>query len=391
MWLVEDPWQLSQHQLLLPPLLAQIAAFCDGSKDIQALQAMLTRQVRTEIPLELFETTIQQLDEAYLLDNERATLAITALKQKFRQQPYRQPTIAGLGYEAEPEALGQELEGYGADDQDDPGRWAEWHGRAVVSPHIDYQRGGPVYAKVWKRAQKAVQTAELILIFATDHKGGLGSLTCTPVPYATPYGVLPTDPELVQTLVNCLGEEKAYQFELNHLTEHSVELAAVWLHHSLQGQPAPPVVPLLIGSFHHFVTQNGHPSQDEAMMAFLDRLVEATQHKKVLCVASVDLAHVGPAFDDSFVMDPARREALVESDHSLMEAVLAGDEERFYREIAAIEDANKVCGFSPLYLMLRYLRARSTRPVRGHKIAYDHCPADDENHSLVSICGLLLE
>ncbi len=54
-------------------------------------------------------------------------------------------------------------------------------------------------------------------------------------------------------------------------------------------------------------------------------------------------------------MDEARRAALVAADASLMEAVLAGDEERFYREIAAVEDANKVCGFGHLYLMLRYL------------------------------------
>jgi AmmeMemoRadiSam system protein B len=150
-------------------------------------------------------------------------------------------------------------------------------------------------------------------------------------------------------------------------------------------------VPLLIGSFQHFVAQDGHPSQDEEMMSFIETLIQQTKGKRVLCVASVDLAHMGPAFDDEFEMDNDQRIALEESDESLMAAVMAGDGERFYREIAAVQDANKICGFSPLYLMLRYLNGRGQAPLHGHRIAYQHCSADQLDHSLVSICGLLLD
>lgn len=391
MWLFVDPMQLSDKQLLLPPALAQFAVFLDGQRTLAEANALLAEQAGFVLPDDVVAELVGQLDETCLLENERTAVAKRHLHDQFRAQPSRAPQIAGYGYPAEPAALQAELDAYRADDDpDEAAQFADWRGRALVSPHIDYQRGGNVYAKVWKRAEKAVQEADLILMFATDHRGGLGSLTLTAVPYATPYGVLPTDKELVQKLANTLGEENAYALELNHQQEHSVELAAVWLHHALRGQTPPPLVPLLIGSFQHFVQNGGHPLRDEEMMAFIETLVEETRGRKVFCVASVDLAHVGPAFDDDFVMDGARRERLVETDESLITAVLNGDEERFYNEIAAIQDANKVCGFSPLYLMLRYLNQRDGQPVRGHKIAYQHCPADAQDQSLVSICGLLL-
>jgi len=47
----------------------------------------------------------------------------------------------------------------------------------VISPHIDYQRGGPVYAAVWQRAAGAIRGAELVIVFGTDHSGGPGKLT----------------------------------------------------------------------------------------------------------------------------------------------------------------------------------------------------------------------
>ena len=106
----------------------------------------------------------------------------------------------------------------------------------------------------------------------------------------------------------------------------------------------------------------------------------------VVAVASVDLAHVGPEFGDNHVMDANRRDLLRSSDELLMETAVRGDADGWYRQIAAVGDRNRICGFSPVYYLLRYLG-----PTTGHQIAYDQCPADAEDHSLVSICGLLLD
>jgi AmmeMemoRadiSam system protein B len=233
-----------------------------------------------------------------------------------------------------------------------------------------------------------VLAADLVLIFGTDHNGGRGSVTLTPLPYATPYGVLPTDAELIDRLAAALGPEAAFAEELNHRQEHSVELSAVWLHHVFHtaGVAPCPMVPILVGSFHHFVTGGGHPSADTRLSRFLDTLRRETAGRRVLAVGSVDLAHVGPAFGDTFGMDAPRRERLRAEDEALMASVMAGDAAGFYERIAAVEDRHRICGLSPLYLMLSYLG-----PTSGQQVAYDHCPANAADTSLVSICGLLLD
>ena len=50
----------------------------------------------------------------------------------------------------------------------------------------------------------------------------------------------------------------------------------------------------------------------------------------------------------------------------------------------AVEDSNDVCGLPPIYLSLRLLGK-----TRGETIAYDQCPADEQDTSWVSVAGML--
>ncbi len=386
MWLLRDPLQLSPQQLIVPQGLAQMLMFLDGCRTRQQIHDAFCHLVGEPLEFEIVNNALDQLDDALLLDNQHSQAAQQALLNAYRAQPNRPPALADLSYPGDPAELAQLFQTYG--DGDDLNGWPPWHGRALISPHIDYQRGGPVYAKVWRRAETAVLEADLVLIFGTDHNGGYGTVTLTRQPYATPYGVLPTDLALIDELAAAIGPENAYGEELHHRTEHSVELSAVWLHHIYhQAGVAPkPMVPILCGSFHHFVTNGRHPDEDDLLNTAVSTLRRATAGKKVLAVASVDLAHVGPNFGDEFLMNNPRRKKLRQEDDQLIQAVLQGDAADFYDQIAAIQDRNRICGFSSIHTMLRFLG-----PVNGRQIAYDHCPADPQDTSLVSICGLLLE
>ncbi len=385
MWLLRDPWQLGQQQLIFPQALAQMLPYCDGTRTPREIQSALSDHLGAPVPYDVVIDSLAQLDQAYLLVNDRSEERWQALLAAYRAQPHRPPALADLSYPGAPEQLAALLRQYGDGDMT---AGDAWHGRGVVSPHIDYQRGGPVYARVWRRAAPAVLAADLVLILGTDHNGSAGSITLTLLPYATPYGVLPTDPALIAQLAEALGPERAFAEELNHRQEHSVELSAVWLHHVFrQAGVAPcPMVPILVGSFHHFLTESRHPAGEARFERFLDALRQTTAGRRVLVVGSVDLAHVGPAFGDTFVMDEARRQRLRQTDADLMSAIMRGNAAGFYDQIAAVEDSNRICGFSPLYFMLRFLG-----PTTGAQVAYDHCPADTQDTSLVSICGLLLE
>ncbi|MCA9923666.1 MAG: AmmeMemoRadiSam system protein B, partial [Anaerolineales bacterium] len=376
----------SQYQIFMPPALAQMLVYCDGTYTPQEIYTLLHTQLGNGLTFDIVSDTLFQLDEAYLLENGRFQKRMDELRQEYRLQPNRPPSLANLSYPGTPAALAQTLSAYS--NGDDLTAWEPWAGRGIISPHIDYQRGGPVYAKVWQRAKAAVLDADLVIIFGTDHNGGPGTFTLTRLPYATPYGELPTDVAIIDAIADAIGPEAAYAEELHHRQEHSVELSAVWLHHIYHeaGVVPKPMIPILVGSFHHFVSNGSHPAQDETLMTAIEVLKRETAAKKMLAVASVDFAHVGPNFGDNFPMDTQRRDALRQTDDLLVQSIIRGDATGFYDQIAAVENKNRICGFSPIYLMLRYLGT-----TEGVQVAYDQCSADEENASLVSIAGILLE
>lgn len=386
MWLLTDPLRLSGQQLVVPKLLGALLAFCDGTRSVAQLQADFSAYIGETVDLTIIAGVLDQLDQAYLLENGRFHQAKQALLDQYHAQPHRPPALANLSYPGNPQELTQLLHRYGA--TDNLNGWQPWHGRGIISPHIDYHRGGDVYAQVWRRAAAAIAAADLVLIFGTDHNGDQGTITLTRQPYATPYGVLPTHLPLIDSLADAIGPQEAFAAELHHRQEHSVELSAVWLHHIYQETDTPPkpMVPILCGSFYHYLANNTHPDDDARLTAVIETLQRETQGLKVLAVASVDLAHVGPAFGDSFTMETTRRTNLRQADQALMDAILHGDATSFYQQISAVQDRHRICGFSSIYLLLRYLQTSS-----GQQIAYAHCPADPQDHSLVSICGLLLD
>ena len=231
MFFLRDPLELSDYQIILPPGLLQMLIFFDGTRTLSQIHSAFSNYVDLPIDFSLVQKMVEQLDAACLLDNNHARQTMKVHLYEYHSQPHRPPALAGLSYAPDPAELSQSFINYGRDDN--LNGWQAWRGRGIISPHIDYQRGGPVYARVWKRAEAAVQDADLVLVFGTDHNGSPGHITLTEKAYATPYGVIPTDPGLIKRLAEAIGPT-AFDEELHHRKEHSVELSAVWLHYTRQ-------------------------------------------------------------------------------------------------------------------------------------------------------------
>jgi hypothetical protein len=356
----------------------------DGTRGLDELRASLEVRFGLRLSQSDLEYLVKQLDSALLLHNEHFTQTCQAVLEQYRQADYRYPASAGASYPDEPDELAAMLDSFLAAQQA-PAPSAPFQGRGVISPHIDFERGGLVYAQVWERAREAACQAEVAVIFGTDHNGGEGALTLTRQNYATPYGVLPTAAGVVEAVAQAIGPGFAFEEELHHIGEHSIELAAVWLHHVRQRQPIE-LVPVLCGSFHHFISTPFEPEDDPAISAALGALEAALDGRRTLVVAAADLAHVGPAFGDPLPVDLAGRAHLAAADDALIESVCAGDSRAFYQQIADEQDRRNVCGLSPIYLTLRLLGQTT-----GQRAGYERCPADQEGGSWVSVCGVLLE
>jgi hypothetical protein len=378
--LLRDPLQLSDRTLLVPQPLAAVLAFCDGARTTADLAAAYNRHYGFPVPPSAVDDLLRAMDEACLLDNARAQAAHARAVERYRSAPYRPPLLAGQSYPLHPDHLAEMLDDYLAAVDGEPlsGRPSRC---GLLSPHIDYARGGAVYATVWQRAAQLVAQADLAILLGTDHYGS-DPITLTRQHYATPYGVLPTAVETVDALAETIGEERAYAGELRHRGEHSLELVAVWLHHLRGGRPLP-VVPILCGGFHPFFHNGAAPSSDDLYRGLLDTLRAAMAGRSAVVIASGDLAHVGPAFGGA-PLTPAQRRTLAAADQALIERMAAGDAEGFFGEIKRVQDRNNVCGVSPIYLTLKLLGA-----VRGELTGYASCPADEQDTSAVTVAGVV--
>jgi AmmeMemoRadiSam system protein B len=383
-FLLRDPLQLTEQAVIIPQPLGAVLALCDGTRDSKALSISLGIRYGLRVGPEVIEQLITAFDEALLLDNERFARALEQALNEYRQAPFRPPSSAGRSYPNDADDLRSMLRSY-LDDVDERG--GEMDGgdvRGFVSPHIDYVRGGPVYAQVWKRAEPALRAADLVVLLGTDHQGEYGVFNLTRQHYATPFGVLPVARDVMDRLAHAVGQEAAFANELYHRVEHSIELAAVWLHYIRQ-ERACEIVPVLCGSFGHFVNGEGEPSADPTVNALVDTLRQELEGRQALVVAAADLAHVGPAFGGR-QLDFAGRARVKAVDDELVEQMCAGDAEGFFAKIKRDGDRYNVCGLSPIYLALRVLG-----PTHGERAAYDCCPADEHGTSIVSICGILFD
>ncbi len=380
---LHDPLGIAERTILLPEGMAALLALADGTRDAAGLQASLLLRTGVHIPQEQIQELIDGLDEACLLDNDTYEAAVAAAMTRYREAETRTPSHAGAVYPDSRSKLAAALSDYEGRAPDVEPLPASARVTGVVSPHIDYERGWQTYAQLWGRCSDALDDVELVVILGTDHKGGPGALTLTRQSYASPLGTLPTDREVVDGLAGVIGESEAFEEEIHHLSEHSIELAAVWFQRSI-GRDVP-TVSILCGSLHEVVAggtdAEGYGRLDDAI-GYLEGVI---RDRRTLVIAGGDLAHVGPAFGDPSPVSAPGRASLAAADARTIAAIDAGDAQGFLDISRAERDARKICGISPIYIALRLLQGS-----KGESLGYEQCPADSGGGSLVSIVGSIL-
>ena len=371
---------LADASLMVPEPLVPLLGLLDGSRDLDSLRLGLGLRTGLQLTSERMEDLIRQLDKACLLESPRFRRALEEVLERYRSTPFRAPAFAGPVYPSDKAELTSTLDDYC--EKAGPIRAApDAEVVGLISPHIDYHRGWRSYAQTWQLARNAVEAAELVIILGTDHSGSPGKLTLTRQNYGTPWGPLPTDTHLVDGLAEVLGEEAAFEEEVHHIGEHSVELAAVWLHYMTRGEPKR-VLPVLCGFPEILVNEGAY--EGSRVLEALSLLSEATTRQPTLVVAAGDISHVGPAFGDPYAFDGPAKARVRESDDAWLEIACSGDKALMEEHLRSHGDPTRICGVSPILYMMTILGE-----VPGKVVDYDQCPADEDFGSLVSVAGVL--
>ncbi len=379
--LLADPLGITESSLFVPTALAPLLPLIDGSRDLGTLRTGF--ELRTGIPLSprVIENLISELDASTFLDNAHFAQALRSATEEYRRAQSRPPIMAGRSCPGDPKELAELLRGH-LDQEPKAPPWAA-DIKGVISPHIDFLRGGPIYGGVWATAAPSVKEAELIVILGTDHNGGEGEITLTRQSYETPWGIVPTDRDVVDKIAALAGDGAVFGGELRHRGEHSVEAALIWAHYLMRDRPCR-AVPILCGSFESFIHQKVNPSTSGAISATIEVLRETVGRHRTIIVAAADLAHVGPAFGDLLPLDLAARARLEAQDRRLIGILGRADPQAFLDEIRTDGDQRRICGIPPIYITLAVLAG-----MEGTSTGYAQCPASEEGTSIVSICGMV--
>src|SRR5262249_37751687 len=145
--------------------------------------------------------------------------------------------------------------------------------------------------------------------------------------------------------------------ELAHRVEHSIELQSVFLRYLYAERRDVHIVPVLTSFAHEAMLRRQQPDDDPRVARFFDALAEtiAANGPRVPAIPGADLAHVGPRFGDAEPVGAPELARIQREDTAMLEPVAAGDPQAFFESVASDCDRRRICGYSPIYALLRAL------------------------------------
>jgi AmmeMemoRadiSam system protein B len=373
-----------------------LLAHFDGRHSYSDLKEVFAQRFRAPLGVDDFERFVEMLDENYYLKSERFERYQQAVIDEFRGRPNRAPAHVGGGYKNDPVDLTAQLDSFFTA-PNGPGLPSIVNTaappKAIVSPHIDFHRGGPAYAWAYKPLAES-PGADLFVILGTSHCGGQTPYILTRKSFETPLGLVETDGEFVEKLQSQCAED-CFADEYLHRGEHSIEFQVLLLKYiaqkraALTGEAEKPfkIVPILVSSFHAMMVSQKLPEETPAVGNFLRRLRQlVTDDARQTCfVAGVDLAHVGKQFGDEEPVNDDFLKWVEAEDRQLVDRLARLDAPGFFHEIAKDEDKRKICGFSPLYSLIHLVDG-----ARGNHLHYGQA-FTPETGSAVTFTSLVFE
>ena len=382
---LQDPQNISEKALFLPPSLYFIVSLFDGKHSILDIQAEYMRRSGEFLFTEKIQEIIGQLEENLYLEGDRFQKAWNEQEESFKKAPIREAAFAGKSYEKDPERLRIQLEGY-FKGSNGPGPPDKREGvnelKGVVAPHIDVQRGGFCYAfahrEIWERS-----SSHCFIIFGTAHAPMKQPFCLTRKDFLTPLGNLSVHRELIDTIQSRYPND-LFEDEGVHRSEHSIEFQCLFLRY-LYPEPFPlRILPILSGSLHEAIEKGISPMEIQSIRQFIDVLKESVSSlgEEVCYIASADLSHMGHQFGDPEGMREYDLRVLAEEDHDMLGYVAMGDGEGFFSSILRERDRRRICGLPAIYAMLKVLEAKEGKLLKYGQ-AYTR-----ETQSVVSFASL---
>jgi len=217
---------------------------------------------------------------------------------------------------------------------------------AGIVPHAGYMYSGPCAAWFYRIVPKV----DTYVILGTNHTGLGPEISLNLDDWLTPFGIVETDKEFGQKLVEKYNEIEVDDFA--HMYEHSIEVQLPFLQYLIKDFKFVPIV-----------LKELEFDQIKKLANAIRKTAEDL-NRRIVIIASSDFTHHGPMY--GYVLF---RENVIENVRKLdledIEKILKLDTEGF------LELMNKyngtVCGYIPICVVLEYCKFFS---VKGELLKY---------------------
>jgi AmmeMemoRadiSam system protein B len=354
---LRDPQNTNGNILLVPPQALYIISHFTGKNSVLDIQTSIMKQYGNLIYKEQITELVKQLDDALLLDSDKYRNHQKQLEEDFKISSIRQPSHTGISYPSDSNELNSWLDGYFEDTADQTEKAKDTVG--IISPHIDFRRGGKSYAKAYKELIDN-NDCNTFIIFGTSHYASVENpFILTKKTFASPFGEVQVDLDLINSIENSCNWD-LYEGEIYHKSEHSIEFQVVFLQYLFKNKREFKIVPILCNSFNRFIHKGISPSEDYKTAIFLNIIKEIVTKlgNKAVVIAAADLAHMGNKFGDSEAVNDTLLEWIKTRDSISIKHSENLDREAFYRSVEQEKDKRKICGLSPIYALLSVINAK---------------------------------
>jgi AmmeMemoRadiSam system protein B len=246
------------------------------------------------------------------------------------ERRFRPPTVAGLFYPAEPQALSRTVRSFleGKPTLPDPGPIG------LITPHAGYSYSGPTAGRAFRELRD--RPPEAVILLAPSHQDRFRGATVWPgAGYRTPLGDLPSPGGLVSKLAH-ESAGAIHEDRLGHRDEHAAEVQLPFLQ---EIAPEADVLPLVIADDHA-----------ERCAKLGEAIAGSIQARKVLLVASSDLYHGGSS------------QACRQTDARTLAALERNDPDEVAEGFGS--GAFQACGRGPIMTVLAACRRLGARKVQ---------------------------
>ena len=363
-----DSLGLFPGEVLFPlELFQRVVRHFDGQSTLKEIRDRLVSESGPAIELGKLENLVSRLERAMVLEGPTTE----AFAAKFALEQTRLASHAGRSYPGDVSTLSENLDRFfdaprGAGRPSGVVNANRGSIRAILSPHIDFGRGGPVYTHAYRELAER-SDAEIFVIFGVAHQSCANRFALTRKDFATPLGTARTDRNFVDHLAQVAGTH-LFDDELAHRTEHSIEFQVVFLQHMLGSRRDFAIVPILVGSFHDWMKSGVEPAENPEVASMIHALrsAEEASGKKVAYIGGIDLCHVGPDFGDPAPVDDAMLETVRAFDSAMLDRATARDSAGWFAKAAEVDNRWRVCGLAATYTLLEAIG-----PASGRILSYD--------------------